>query len=131
MVLMGWLKNIRTSLKLKHDIEKLQLKNQKMKLKNAITSQKVVKTNKEISNFIKTAQNIQEMREVIDNKGPIIQFLETQTGQQLAQALIMKFGGGSGSEAAGKVGELLANLTPEQKAKGLRMLNEFLQNQGE
>lgn len=126
---MGLLKKFFTKRILRSQIEKLKLQNEKFKLRNSIYVAKQAKKSKEVENFLRTAEDIEDLKGVLHApENPIISFLKTPQGVMIAEALIAKFGGGSGTEAGNKLGEFIKVATPEQKAKGLKLIQEVLNN---
>lgn len=123
---MGFIKDMLQARRIKLQIEKLQLKNQKFKLQNAIDGQKRVKSSSQIKTFLRTAQDIDELKGILDEKSPLLSFLESPAGAQVINVLISKFGGGQGATAALNLGEIMQNLTPEQKKKGAALLKEIV-----
>jgi len=104
----------------------MQKNNERFKLKNSIDGVKATQKSAEIRNFMKRAQEYQDLKGILDEKGALLQFLESPAGMQIVRALITKFGGGSGDTAAVNIGEILQHLTPEQKAKGLNLIKEVM-----
>jgi len=126
---MGFLKKMFVKRVLKSQIEKLKLQNEKFKIRNNILLAKQAKKSKEVENFLKTADQIEDLREVLHApENPIISFLKTPQGVMIAETLIAKFGGGSGEAAGNKLAEFVKVATPEQKAKGLKLIQEVLNN---
>jgi len=126
---MGLLKSYFIKRKIKTQIEKLKLQSEKFKLRNQISIAKSAKKSKEVQNFLRTAEDIEDLKDVLHApENPLLSFLKTPQGIQLAEVLISKFGGGSGTAAADKLGDFLKIATPAQKSKGIKLIQEVLEN---
>jgi len=111
-------------------IDLLRLQTEKLKLKNSLGLEKSKKKSKVVSEFLKNADDLAVLKEQLGaDNNPIIEFLNTPTGQIAVKFLISKIGGGSGAKAASNIESFLAAATPMQKARGMALFNEILENE--
>lgn len=101
---------------MRQQIEDLRLKQEKIRLKSQIFAEKQKNKTREINNLLKVVETVDDMKAIFgENQSELAQLLNSETGQKLANALIMKFGGGSGEAAGNNLVDMIKKIPKEQK----------------